>query len=268
MFTKIVCAVGLMTVLLSIGNAQADQSEDQMSIGQRFHHETSFGDRGFKGDGSYRGRNLPLYKVYDGAVTVSLPPPKPGSGSVEEAITQRRSTRRFADTPVSLEELSGLLLAAAGITYHGKGLSLRAAPSGGALYPCEIYVVAQNVDSLKAGLYHYQVSDSTLELVEEEDHGRQLHQASHNQNAVGSSPVTVVLTARFDRSTRKYGDRGFRYAYIEVGAIAENICLQAASLSLGTVCIGAFNDDALNQLLGIDGKEEAALLIMPVGIPR
>ena len=268
MFTKIVCAVGLMTAILSIGDAQADKSEGKMSIGQRFHHETSFGDRGYKGDGSYRGRNLPLYKVYDGALTVSLPPPKPGSRSVEEAIAQRRSTRRFADRPISLEELSQLLLAAAGITYDRKGLFLRAAPSGGALYPCEIYVVAQTIDSLKAGLYHYQVSDSTLELVEETDLGRQLHLVSHRQDAVGSSPATLILTARFERSTRKYGDRGFRYTYIEAGAIAENICLQTTSLGLGTVCIGAFNDDALNKLLGIDGDEETALLIMPVGIPR
>jgi SagB-type dehydrogenase family enzyme len=68
--------------------------------------------------------------------------------------------------------------------------------------------------------------------------------------------------------TRKYADRGYRYAYIEAGAVCENIYLQAESLGLGTVVIGAFNDDALNRLLGVDGLAEAALLIMPVGWPR
>jgi len=85
---------------------------------------------------------------------------------------------------------------------------------------------------------------------------------------VGASPVTIILTARFDRTTRKYADRGYRYAYIEVGAICENIYLQAQSLDLGTAAVGAFNDASLNDFLDIDGRSEAAILIMPVGVPR
>ncbi|RKX29124.1 MAG: nitroreductase [Candidatus Zixiibacteriota bacterium] len=268
MYWTIMCVVCLLMNLAPIGSAQINEPEDQMSIGQQFHSETSFSDQGYKGESSYRGRQLPLYKIYKGTVTVSLRKPSSGNKSVEEAIAQRCSVRHFAETPVSLEELSQLLRAAAGITHESNGVSLRAVPSGGALYPCEVYIVVQNVDSLTSGLYHFQVSDTSMELLDNGDYGHQLHLASFRQNAVGSPPVTIILTARFDRSTRKYGDRGYRYTYIEAGAIAENICLQAVSLGLGTVFIGAFNDDALNQLLGIDGIEESALLILPIGVSR
>jgi len=258
--------VALWAVVLAVP-AGATQ-EDSMSIGQKFHYETSFGNQGYKGEDVRFGKNLPLYKEYKGAAKVKLPPAALEGMRLEKAIQQRESQRYFADKPMSLQHLAQILVSADGITHSSDGWDFRAAPSGGALYPIEIYVVVSNVDTLANGLYHFQVSDNSLELLKEEDLERQIHSASHKQEAVGASPVTLILTARFDRSTVKYGDRGYRYTYIEAGAICENIYLQAISLGLGTVAIGAFNDDAVARLVGIDGLEEAALLLMPVGFPR
>jgi len=265
--TKCCCLFVVMLTFALTACVNAEQ-EENMSIGQKFHHETSFGDKGYKGKDIGWGGQVPLYKKYEGASKVKLPTPDFEGLSVEEAVRKRRSERYFADKAMSLEQLAQVLLSAGGITYSSSGWDFRAAPSGGALYPIEIYVVARNVDTLADGLYHFQVSDNSLELIKEGDFDRQIHKAANEQEAVGSSPVTLILTARFDRSTVKYGDRGYRYIYIEAGAICENIYLEATSLGLGTVAVGAFNDDSLNRLLEIDGADEAALLVMPLGIPR
>lgn len=258
--------IALLGVVLA-APVEAEQ-EDSMSIGQRFHYETSFGDKGYEGKNIGWGKSVPLYKKYEGAPKVKLPTAAFEGMSVENAIRERRSERYFADRPLSLKQLAQILLSADGVTYSGGGYDFRAAPSGGALYPIEIYVIACNVDALADGLYHFQVSDNSLELVKEGDLGKQIHKAANEQDGVGLSPVTLILTARFDRSTVKYADRGYRYIYIEAGAICENIYLQATSLGMGTVAVGAFNDDAVNRLLGVDGIDEATLLIMPVGFPK
>ncbi len=262
-YCMIVALLGVVLV-----NPAKAEGEDSMSIGQRFHYETGFSEKGYKGERISWGEKVPLYKRYGGVPKVKLPEADFEGMSVEQAIGERRSERDFTDQSISLEMLGQVLLSADGITYSGAGYDFRAAPSGGALYPIEVYVIAGNVDSLADGLYHFQVSDSSLELIRKGDFRESAHKAANEQDAVGSSPVTIILTARFDRSTVKYADRGYRYIYIEAGAISENVYLQATSLGLGTVVVGAFNDDVLNGLLGIDGVNEAALLLMPLGFPR
>jgi len=244
------------------------EGDENMSIGQRFHYETSFGDKGYKGKDISWGKRVPLYKTYREALKVKLPSPVFEGMSVEKAIRERRSERSFTNRSMSLEQLAQILFSAYGITSSSSGYDFRAAPSGGALYPIEVYVIANNVESLANGFYHFQISDSSLELIKEGDFSKNIHRAANRQDAVGSSPITLVFTARFDRMTAKYADRGYRYIYIEVGAICENVYLQAVSLGLGTVAVGAFNDDAVNELLEIDGLSEATLLLMPVGFPR
>ena len=257
---------GILYFILTAGNSA--QLEVGMSIGQRFHYETSFGDEGYKGTEIGWGEKVPLYKKYEVDKKIVLPAPELVGMNVEKAIRTRRSVRYYADQPVTPEQLSQILLSANGITEDSDGWEFRAAPSGGALYPVEIYVVVSNVDTIADGLYHFQVSDSSLEMIRKGNLDKQLHLAANEQEAVGSSALTLVLTARFNRSTTKYGDRGYRYTYIEAGAVCENVYLQANSLGLGTVAIGAFNDDMLNRFLEIDGLDEAALLIMPIGYPR
>ena len=260
--------IGVSVLLMAVALFTAPgETEGVLSIGQRFHYETSYGDSGAKAENPLWGKQVPLYKEYPDARKIELPEPGNTDASLETVVSQRKSIRSFADKSLTIEQLSRLLVTADGITHTSGDWQMRAAPSGGALYPIDIYVMASNVESLDQGLYHFQVSDSSLELVSKGDYANAIHAASFEQSAVGSSPITVILTARFDRSTIKYSDRGFRYTYMEAGSICQNIYLQATALGLGTVAVGAFNDDSLNELLGIDGHDEAGLLIMPVGYP-
>ncbi|MEW5925440.1 MAG: SagB/ThcOx family dehydrogenase [Candidatus Zixiibacteriota bacterium] len=242
--------------------------DENMSIGEQFHYQTSFGDSGFKGKNINYGSELPLYKKYENTPVVYLPSLDTGTISVEKAIDSRKSVRSFTEMPLNIRQIARILQSADGITHTQSGYEMRTAPSGGALYPVDIYLAAFEVDDLKPGLYHFQVSDNSLELVKEGNFREQLYSASHEQDVVNLGRASIIMTARFDRSTRKYADRGYRYTYMEAGAICQNIYLQATALGLGTTAVGAFNDDALNKMLEIDGKEEAALLIMPIGHPH
>jgi SagB-type dehydrogenase family enzyme len=265
--------VGLVGILLAgtlcpgmIGSVSA-QEESSMSIGPRFHEETSNGVRGAKGSDLTRGRQLPAYKAYPERPKIKLPSPAVASVTVDEAITRRESVREFTDRTVTLAELSRILISADGLTRPWGTRSHRATASAGALYPIELYVIAVRIDSLEPGLYHFQPKDTSLALVKAGDLSPDIHEACGGQDAVGSSPLTIVITARFERVTQKYADRGYRYVYMESGAVGQNIYLQATALGMGTVEVGAFNDDAVNRLLGIDGHEEAALLVHPAGYP-
>jgi SagB-type dehydrogenase family enzyme len=157
------------------------------------------------------------------------------------------------------------LFSAQGITGYYVGYPLRSAPSAGALYPFEIYVIVNNVSGLKRGIYHYQVLTHSLELIKLGDYRSKITNCCLNQDMAGKSGVTFVLTAIFERVTFKYDERGYRYVYIEAGHISQNIYLQATSLGLGSVVIGAFYDDKINKLLKIDGKKEAAIYVHAVG---
>ncbi|MDX9858321.1 MAG: SagB/ThcOx family dehydrogenase [candidate division Zixibacteria bacterium] len=257
------CRALLFVLMLPVG-LFAQESEGY-SIGQRFHLETSFGDQGIKSDSPYWGDNVPPYKSYTGATKHPLPLEPVEGLAVEDAIRERRSVRSFVDAPIELTELARLLLSGNGVTERRGDVDHRATPSAGALYPIELYVVARRVTDLPSGLYHFQPQDSTLVLIEAADFSRDIRMVANGQEWISGAAATVFVTARFDRTTQKYADRGYRYVYMESGMVAENICLQAVSLGLGTTTVGAFNDDAANELAGIDGVFEATLLLIPVG---
>jgi SagB-type dehydrogenase family enzyme len=194
--------------------------------------------------------------------TLHLPSPLDESTiSIEKALRERRSQREYRQVPLSLEEVGQLLWAAQGIT-HGRGF--RTAPSAGALYPLETYLVAGKVTNLPSGVYRYLPHGHQLVPVLSGDMRERLCSASLNQEPVCSAPAAIVFSAVFARSTGKYGRRGIRYAHMEAGAAAQNISLQAVSLELGTVVIGAFDDDQVREVLSMPAKEDP-LLIMPVG---
>jgi SagB-type dehydrogenase family enzyme len=194
--------------------------------------------------------------------TVKLPEPVHKSDvSVEEALLKRRSVRSFRDSPLKLAELSQLLWAAQGIT-NPRGF--RTAPSAGALYPLEIYVVAGNVDELPDGVYNYRPYKHELARVVKDDRRSELSNASLGQTSIRNAPAVIVFSAVFERTTMKYGNRGIQYVYIETGHSAQNVFLQAVSLDLGTVVIGAFHDDAVKKVLKMSESEQP-LYIMPVG---
>ena len=213
------------------------------------------------------GEEMSLYKTYKHAARTPLPTPVAGEMPVEMAIKARRSVRTFADKPLTLSQISQILLSAYGITQRRGDEDHRAVPSAGAMYPLDIYLLAHHVDSLAPGLYHFQVFDSTLELVREGDFSEAIHEAANDQQTVGSSPATLIITATYGRITPRYGDRGHQYAHMEVGSVCQNVYLQAISLGLGTCAVGAFDDDAVVRLLEIGRRREVPMLVMPIGVP-
>ena len=236
------------------------------SIGQRFHGETSLGLKGAPADAlTSKPAMPPLYKTYKKAKVIKLPKAASGAMTVEQAIDKRRSVRTYTKEAMTMAELSRLLHAAQGITAGFHGHDLRAAPSGGALYPFEIYPVVNNVKGLDDGIYHYKVADHALELVKAGDFSGAIEKAGLGQSMLGDADVTFVMSAVFDRSRCKYGERGLRYIYMEAGHISQNIWLQAVSLGMGSAVAGAFLDDKANKLLGLDGKDEAVLYMQAVG---
>lgn len=193
---------------------------------------------------------------------IRLPEPVySGKISIEEAIKRRRSIRDYKNEALSLNEISQLLWAAQGITNRGRGF--RSAPSAGATYPLEIYIVVGNVKDLEQGIYHYIPEGHQIELLYLGDYRKELQEASLNQEWVGNAPVDIVFTAIYSRTTARYGDRGIRYVHLETGHAAENVYLQAVSLNLGTVVVGAFDDRQIKEILNLTSEEP--VYIMPVG---
>ncbi|GAB4410498.1 MAG: SagB/ThcOx family dehydrogenase [Anaerolineales bacterium] len=195
---------------------------------------------------------------------IALPTPRYDSAtSVEEALLKRRSIRDYKDEPLMLAELAQLLWAAQGITDLA---GFRTAPSAGALYPMEVYAVVGNVTDLAAGVYKYHPAAHALERTATGDRLAELSKAALGQSAVRDAAVVLVLAAAYERTTQKYGERGVRYVHMEAGHVSQNVYLQAVSLGLGTVTIGAFYDEDVKKVVGLPDNEQP-LYLMPVGRP-
>lgn len=195
---------------------------------------------------------------------ISLPAPAQDSRtSVEAALASRRSCREFQSTPLSLAEIGQLLWAAQGVSdERGR----RTAPSAGALYPLEAYLVAAGVEGLERGVYHYSPAEHALARILAGDVRAALSRAALDQEALRDAPATVVLAAVYERTAGKYGERGPRYVHMEVGAAAENLALQAEALSLGMVFIGAFHDEQVRDVLQLP-DDQHPLALLPAGRP-
>ncbi len=195
-------------------------------------------------------------------VIVELPEPRyDGDMSVEGSLLQRRSVRTYAGHPLTLQEVAQLLWAAQGVT-DIRGL--RTAPSAGATYPLELYAVTGEVDELGPGVYRYEPDEHRLLKTMEGDRRAQLADAALGQRFVEEGAVVFVITAVYERTTTRYGDRGVRYVHMEAGHAAQNLYLQATAMGLGTVVVGAFNDERVAEILGLPENEQP-LYIMPVG---
>ena len=191
--------------------------------------------------------------------TVALPAPRrQGTISVEEAISRRRSCQAYQRRPLSLEQIGQLCWAAQGVTSSD---GLRAAPSAGASYPLELYLVCRE------GLFHYRPDGHGLEKRSAQDARRELAQAALKQEFIAEAPVVLVITAVYERTTRRYRDRGIRYVHMDVGLAVENLHLQAEALGLGSVSIGAFEDDRIAEILHLPSTERP-LYLVPVGYAR
>lgn len=199
------------------------------------------------------------------AETVKLPKPQlRGKLSVEEAIYNRRSIRDYKKEPLTLAEVSQLLWASGGATCDGITGATRSYPSAGASYPLEIYLVVGEVTGLEPGVYHYLWKEHSVELKLPGDKRAQLASASWFQQMIKNAPISIVFTGIYEKTMGRYGERGERYIYMDLGHAGQNVYLVAESLDLGTVAIGAFQDEGVKKVLGLS-EAETPLYIMPVG---
>lgn len=193
----------------------------------------------------------------DDAGIMTLPPASTGTVTLDYALRHRRSIRSFSAEPLSLGHVGQLCWAAQGVTEPTLGH--RTAPSAGALYPLELYVV------LPSGVFHYEPRHHRLKRVGNTDRRTRLARAALGQDSVRLAGVNLVITAVVSR-TRVYHDRAERYVHLEAGHAAENVLLEATALGLGTVPIGAFDDAAVRRAIGAP-LEETPLYILSVGHP-
>lgn len=181
--------------------------------------------------------------------------------SVEEALAARRSIREYQSSPLLLSEVGQLLWAAQGIT---DASGFRTAPSAGATYPLELFLVAGAVEGLDSGIYRYAPQGHELVPISLGDKRAELATAALGQASVRQAPAGLVFAAVYERTSRRYGERAPRYVHMEAGHAAQNVYLQAEALGLGTVVIGAFSDADVQRIVGMRPDEEP-LYIMPVG---
>ena len=207
-----------------------------------------------------------LYKHYPDAPRVALPEPGLSAGRpTTNAIAERRSTREYSTQPMTAMELGQVLFLATGITADKWGQARRSAPSSGALYPIETYVVVHNVAGVERGIYHYALREHALEQVRAGDFRSDTVGQALGQEFLGECGAVLFLTQILQRMRPKYQDRSYRYGLLEAGHIGENGYLAATSLGLGACGVGAFADDDINAMLRIDGTDEAAVYMLALG---
>ena len=239
------------------------------NVGETFQRETKY-RRGQLPSGGLDWTTKPeTYKHYPSAPRIPLSSPQTENGeSIWSVLNQRRSQRRYQSEPLQEAELSQLLWAAQGITLERQGYGFRTAPSAGALYPVETYVVINNVEGIEPGIYHYAIETHELEQLKTGNFGSKIAKAALDQGIASQANVVFVWTGVFGRSKWKYRERAYRYVYLDAGHIAENLALAAVALGLGSCQIAALYDEEANDLLDVDGVEESTIYMTTVGRPR
>lgn len=224
---------------------------------------------------SYEIRQL-ISKPFDhylGYPRVMLPREfEPTQQSFEDILVSRRSVRHFSAESISLKSLSKILYLSGGITtsltaQDGVTWYLRPCPSGGGLYPIDLYLVALRVEDVPKGLYFYFPKDHCLEQVYTADLTEKLNQATYQHETINSAAAVIVLCARFLRSKFKYLERAYRFVLLEAGHIAQNILLTSQAEGLGSLVVGGFADDILNEMLRVDGVRDAVVYMVVIGKP-
>jgi len=255
-------------------------------IGDRYQRESKYHRNRMSGGGIARTRQPELYKEYPGCVKIALPEPARKGGltqaerdasenvsvslfmSLDEAIRRRKSVREYTDDSLDKAQISYLLWVSTGIQRREHGYEFRTAPSAGALYPTETYLVVNNIDDVPQGVYHYSIRDHGLDQIKVGAFRRNIAEAALGQGMCAAAPVVFIWTAVFERMKWKYRQRAYRYVYLDAGHIAENLALAAVSLGLGTCQIGALLDDEVNTIIDVDGSEESVIYMTVVGHPR
>ena len=250
----------------------------ESKLSEHKQHAFQEGIAAYNQDGEAIHRSSRAYKPYPTRPGVDLPrPSRRRRGRRLDDLLRTRRTRRggFASRPVTLEQWGHLLGAACGITgrvthpeFPDVVQDLRAWPSGGALYPVEVYLASLRGKELGRAVYHYQVPSHALSEVascpEEERLERLVFADGLWQNASG----LVILTAVFARTQVKYGERGYRFVLLDAGHLAQNVLLVCEDLRLAAIPLGGFQDDALGELLGLKPREEAPIYAILIGAAK
>jgi len=195
-----------------------------------------------------------------------------GTASFDDVVAGRRTVRDFADAELELGELAKVLHQAYGVTgevsYAGGGAhGLRAAPSAGSLYPAELYLGIRGVAGAAPGLYHYEVREHALALLEAGDPTERLYEVCCYQDYACTAAVVVLIAAALQRTRRRYGERGYRYVLLDVGHLTQNLLLASSALGLAAMTTCGFFDDTANDYLRLDGLDEAVLYVAFLGRP-
>jgi SagB-type dehydrogenase family enzyme len=238
-------------------------------IGDEFQKSTKYSREKLLG-GYLDWANKPdTYKNYPSAKLIPLSREFPTKFlSMVDVLKKRRSVRSFSPKPLSIAELSFLLWASTGVQRKEQGYDFRTVPSAGALYPIETYLYANNVEDLEKALYHYNIEAHALEKLKVGAFAENLAHAALGQNMCIKAPVVLIWTAIFARSKWKYAQRAYRYVYLDAGHIAQSLAVSAISIGLGSCQIGAFFDDEINQIIGVDGVGESVIYLSVVGYPK
>jgi SagB-type dehydrogenase family enzyme len=192
-----------------------------------------------------------------------------GQMPVIQAIKQRRSHRTYTDEPLTLEELSFLVWATQGISEvdsHGRQLvgTLRTVPSGGARHPFETYLLVRRVEGLAPGLYRYLPVEHKIYLVFHEDLTEKAHEATRRQ-FLRQSAVVFIWTVIPYRSEWRYSTLAAKIIAQDSGHLCQNLYLACEAIGAGTCAIGAYDQDKIDPILGVDGEEEFTIYVAPVG---
>ncbi len=245
-----------------------DQSGKQ-GVGEKFQEETKYTPEKIGGHYLDWSRMPDPYKNYDASCQkVRLPDPRPDrKADIWDVILKRRSVRQYASRrSMSLKELALLLWATQGITAESRQFQFRASPSAGGLYPIETYLMARKIRDLEPGVYHFRPQRFDLEFLKAGDWSADLANAALGQKIVADAQACFIWTAVVERSKWKYRQRAYRYIYLDAGHIAQNLYLAGTAAGMGVCGIGAFFDDQVNALVGVDGVEETAVYLASVGI--
>jgi SagB-type dehydrogenase family enzyme len=242
-------------------------TKGEEKIGDRYHQETKYRRDSMPRGGLDWAHQPSPHKEFPAVLKhIPLSPPEHKGGKpIWEAIAQRRSQREFFPHPITFADLSQLIWATQGITSKAWGYDFRATPSAGALYPIETYIVSNRVEDIPSGVYHLNVKENQLTLLKEGHFGADLEQAGLGQEMLEGASCVFVWTAVIRRSKWKYRERAYRYIYMDVGHIGQNLYLAATAMNLGCCTVGAFYDEEVDRLIGVDGKEEVSVYLGAIG---
>jgi SagB-type dehydrogenase family enzyme len=240
--------------------------EQGIAIGRRYLKVTRYARKGLGEPSLSYPRGAPFKEYPEAVVRHPIRPPEEAAvADLWKILARRRSIRQYQDRNLTQEELAALVWATQGVTLASPNYLLRTAPSAGALYPVETYLAVHKVEEMEPGIWHLNLPEFSLELLKEMDSRQPLEHACLGQRFMAEASVDFIWTGILNRAMWKYRERAIRYIFLDAGHICQNLMLAATALDLGCCPVGAFFDDEVESLVGVDGIEEVALYLASVG---